>query len=70
MYAPAGLPGAVLAQLTAETEKVARGSAFRERLVALGVAPRVLTGGAFADFQRAELEKWGKAVRDSGATID
>ncbi len=70
VYAPAGLPGAVLAQLTVETEKVARGNAFRERLVALGVAPRVLAGAAFAEFQRAEMEKWGKAVRDSGATID
>lgn len=70
VYAPAGLPEAVLAQLTAETEKVARGNAFRERLIALGVAPRVLAGRSFTDFQRTEMEKWGKAVRDSGATID
>ena len=26
-----------------------------------------LAGDAFAEFQRAELAKWGKAVRDSGA---
>lgn len=70
VFAPAGLPGPVLTQLTAETEKVARGNAFRDRLVVQGVAPRVLTGSAFAEFQRAEMEKWGKAVRDSGATID
>jgi hypothetical protein len=25
---------------------------------------------SFADFNRAELAKWGKAVRDSGASLD
>ena len=70
VYAPAGLPATVLAQLTAETEKIARGAAFHDRLSALGVAPRVLTGAAFTEFQRAEMEKWGRAVRDSGATVD
>jgi hypothetical protein len=34
------------------------------------VLPTVLTGRAFARFQAAELTKWGKAVRDSGATAD
>ncbi len=70
VYAPAGLPATAVAQLTVETEKIARGAAFRDRLAALGVAPRVLTGTAFTEFQRLETEKWGRAVRDSGATVD
>ncbi|HEX2826906.1 MAG TPA: tripartite tricarboxylate transporter substrate-binding protein [Burkholderiales bacterium] len=70
VFAPANLPAAQAASLTAESEKIARGPGFAEKLVPLGVAPTARTLGAFADFQRAELAKWGKAVRDSGATVD
>ena len=59
VYAPANLPSPLLTQLAGEIEKIA-----------LGAAPRALTGAAFAEFQKAEAAKWGKAVRDSGATID
>jgi hypothetical protein len=29
-----------------------------------------MSNDAFAEFHRSELVKWGKAVHDSGATID
>ena len=70
VYAPANLPGPLLAQLAAEIERIATGSAMREKLGPLGVAPRALSGAAFIDFQRTEAAKWGKAVRDSGASLD
>ena len=70
VYAPAGLPAPLLAQLAGEIEKVVQGANMRERLGPLGVTPRAITGTAFAEFQRTESAKWGKAVRDSGATID
>ena len=41
-----------------------------DRLGPLGVVPTLLTLKAFGEFQRARLAKWGKAVRDSGATVD
>ena len=40
------------------------------KLEPLGVLTTVLTLGAFGEFQVSELAKWGKAVRESGATID
>jgi len=40
------------------------------RMTPLGVLPTVLTFGNFGEFQRSELNKWGKAVSDSGATVD
>ena len=70
VYAPTGLAAPLLVQLAGEIEKIALGAAMRERLAPLGVAARVLSGAALGDFQRVETEKWGKAVRDSGATID
>lgn len=70
IYAPANLPAPLLAQLAGEIEKIAQGQAMREKLSPLGVAARTLTGTGFAEFQKTEAAKWGKAVRDSGATID
>jgi len=70
VYAPANLPAPLTALLAAEVEKISRGAALREKLQPLGVTPRGVAGPAFADFQRAEMAKWGKAVRDSGATVD
>lgn len=70
VYAPANLPATQAATLAAEIERIVRSSAFRDRLEPLGVLPTVLTLGAFGEFQRRELAKWGKAVRDSGATVD
>jgi tripartite-type tricarboxylate transporter receptor subunit TctC len=70
VFAPANLPAAVATILAAKVEKVAEGDAFRNRMEPLGVHPTVLTLSVFAEFQRAELAKWGKAVHDSGTTVD
>jgi tripartite-type tricarboxylate transporter receptor subunit TctC len=70
VYAPAGLPGPVAAKISGEIERIVRGNAFRDTLGPLGVLPTVLTLGAFGEFQRSEMTKWGKAVHDSGATVD
>jgi len=70
VYAPAGTPAPIAAQLAAEIEKIVHGAAFRGTLEPLGVVPTVLTQAAFGEFQAGEMAKWGKAVRDSGATVD
>jgi tripartite-type tricarboxylate transporter receptor subunit TctC len=70
VFAPAKLPTDMAVALGRDIERIVRGEAFRANLEPLGVLPTVLTGRAFAEFQAAELTKWGKAVRDSGATAD
>jgi tripartite-type tricarboxylate transporter receptor subunit TctC len=70
VFAPAGLPADMAAVLSGEVEKIARSAEFRGKLESLGVVPAALGSGALAEFQRAELLKWGKAVRDSGASMD
>jgi tripartite-type tricarboxylate transporter receptor subunit TctC len=69
VFAPANIPADVAARLRAEVEKIARSEAFREKLGNLGVQP-VAESVNLADFQKAEIVKWGKAVRDSGAQAD
>jgi tripartite-type tricarboxylate transporter receptor subunit TctC len=70
VFAPAHLSVALAATLAGEAERIVRGNSFREKLGSVGVVPTVLTSRAFAEFQRGELAKWGKAVRDSGAIVD
>ena len=70
LFAPAKLPANMGETLGGEIERIVRSEAFRGTLEPLGVLPTVLTGRAFAEFQAAELVKWGKAVRDSGATAE
>ena len=70
LFAPAKLPANMAETLGGEIERIVRSEAFRGTLEPLGVLPTVLTGRAFAEFQAAELVKWGKAVRDSGATAE
>ena len=70
VFAPANLPADMTEALGREIERIVRGEAFRGNLEPLGVLPTVLTGRAFAEFRAGELTKWGKAVRDSGATAD
>jgi tripartite-type tricarboxylate transporter receptor subunit TctC len=70
VFAPANLPADMAASLAAEIEKVTKSDSFRNRVAPLGVHPTILTLNAFAEFQRSEIAKWGKAVRDSGATVD
>jgi len=69
VFGPAGMPAAVTARLRTEVERVVRSDAFRNKLGDLGVQP---SGDplSLAEFQKREVAKWGKAVRDSGAALD
>lgn len=70
VFAPANLPPALATRLNAELQRIVASEAFRERLVPRGV--EVIGGSreSFAKFQQGELAKWGKAVRESGASVD
>src|SRR5439155_15913660 len=70
LLAPAKTPREVIARLSAEAQRVVQTADLRERLGAVGIEPMGLGSEAFAEFQKAELSKWGRAVRESGATVD
>jgi tripartite-type tricarboxylate transporter receptor subunit TctC len=71
VFAPAGLPEPLAASLVSEIERIVASEAFRGKLEPLGVAAVAdLSGSRFADFQRSEIAKWGKAVRDAHVKID
>ncbi len=70
VFAPAGTPDAVIARLHTEISRIVKVPEIRDRFLALGAEPVGSTPEQFAAFYRAEVSKWDKVVRDSGAQID
>jgi tripartite-type tricarboxylate transporter receptor subunit TctC len=69
LVAPARTPPAVVEILTDDVMKALGDPDFARKLSDVGAEPGPLSGSAFAAFLRAETEKWGKVVRDSGAVM-
>jgi tripartite-type tricarboxylate transporter receptor subunit TctC len=70
VFAPARVPAAVVAKLNTELVKTLRLPEIRERMAEQGAEPSPTTPEAFAAFQKAEVVKWAKVVKDSGAKVE
>jgi tripartite-type tricarboxylate transporter receptor subunit TctC len=70
LLAPAGTPRDVAARLGAAMKQILEDASMRERMISSGADPAFLGPDEFAAFLRAEMPKWAKAVRDSGAQLD
>ncbi|HEY0337375.1 MAG TPA: tripartite tricarboxylate transporter substrate binding protein [Burkholderiales bacterium] len=70
MYAPAGTSHDIVARLNTEIAKILRMPEIRERFASLGADVAGGSAGDFATFQRAEVAKWTKIVKASGAKIE
>jgi tripartite-type tricarboxylate transporter receptor subunit TctC len=64
--APAGTPAAIVARLNAEINAALRLPDVRGKLEAQGIEIQGGTPQAYAAVIRADLEKWGKVVREAG----
>ena len=70
VVAPAGTPPEVIAKLSAEIGRIMRLPDVKERLSTQGGEPVTNTPEEFGMFIKAEIVKWAKGVRESGARID
>ena len=70
LFAPAGTPKAIVAQLQAALAKVLDAQDTKDKLAVVGCEPFKSTTEQFAALIKDELPKWAKIVRDSGATVD
>lgn len=69
--APAGTPRAVVARINAEAMRALKQPEIIQRLKTAGYeAAAENTPEQFADFIKAELAKWTKVVKESGARVD
>jgi tripartite-type tricarboxylate transporter receptor subunit TctC len=69
VFGPANMPAEITRTLRNEIERIVRSDAFEQRLGNLGVQPST-EPLSLAEFQKTEVARWAKAVRDSGATAD
>jgi tripartite-type tricarboxylate transporter receptor subunit TctC len=70
LLAPAGTPSAVIAKLHSEIVKALGDREVRERIAGFGFEPVGNTPGEFGEFVKADIARWAKVAKESGARID
>ncbi len=70
IFAPRGLPAALVARLHGAFVAAAQDATLRDRLAQLSVTPVVGTPAALAEFQREEIARWGALVRSAKITAE
>ena len=65
LFAPAGTSPEIVAKLNAEVQKIMRSPDVQKRLETEGARFIPTTPGQFASFQRDELAKWAKIIKDA-----
>jgi tripartite-type tricarboxylate transporter receptor subunit TctC len=68
--APAGTPPEIVQRIYTETAKALQDPELQPQFRGAGVEAAVIPPKEFGEFMRAEYEKWGKVVRDTGATVN
>ena len=70
VLAPAAAAKDIVAKLNAEIVKMLNSPQMRERFMSLGAEPRSSTPEQFAQLIPAEIKKWAKVVKESGARVE
>jgi tripartite-type tricarboxylate transporter receptor subunit TctC len=67
---PAGMPAPLVQQLYAEIAKALQNPEVRTSFRTNGVEPMLMAPDKLTAYMQTETEKWGKIVKDTGATIN
>jgi tripartite-type tricarboxylate transporter receptor subunit TctC len=70
VLAPASMPSEIVRRLHGEIGKALQHPDLLIGLRAAGIAPNLKGPQELGAFMRAEHEKWGRVVRDTGATVN
>ena len=70
LFAPAATPAPIVAQLNKAIVKVLNQPDVKQKIAAQGGDVVAETPAQFAAFIKAETAKWGKVVKESGASVD
>jgi len=70
LVGPAGMPAPVVEKLNAAVIRIVREPAMSRFLSEQGADPYTTTPAEYAAYIKAEVAKWAKAVKDSGARVD
>jgi tripartite-type tricarboxylate transporter receptor subunit TctC len=69
-FAPAGTPGAVVAKINADIQRLLGLADVRQRFAAAGLDPQGDTPEQFAKYFRDEIAKWATVVKTTGMQAD
>jgi tripartite-type tricarboxylate transporter receptor subunit TctC len=70
LYVAAGTPRAIIDKLNAETVRIAHDPTYVAQMKAIGTDVATSTPDQFAAFTKAEVAKWGKAIKQAGVSVD
>jgi tripartite-type tricarboxylate transporter receptor subunit TctC len=70
LFAPAGTPADIVAKLNTEITRIQSTPEMKARLEMQGAEFAPNTSEQFGAFQRADIAKWAKVIKESGARID
>jgi tripartite-type tricarboxylate transporter receptor subunit TctC len=70
LFGPAGMPPVIVARLNAEVQKIMRSPEIQKRLETEGAKFIPMTPDQFAAFQKAEITKWAKTIKDANIKVD
>jgi tripartite-type tricarboxylate transporter receptor subunit TctC len=70
MFAPANTPAPVVNKLQAEISKILKSPDISKKLLDIGLDPSGSTPAELAAYQKSEIAKWSKVVKDSGAKVE
>ena len=70
MWAPASTPSEIVQRLSREIAAIVSAPEVREKFAALGAEPVGNTAEEFSALTKAELAKWSRIVKQSGAKVD
>ena len=70
ILAPAGTPAAVINKINADVNRMLAQKDVIDRFTNLGAVPFATTPAQFAGIAHADIVKWAKVVKESGATVD
>lgn len=70
LFGPAGLPEAIVNRLAGALEKALADPDTVHKLRTAGIAPAFMAPKEFGRFVHAEYDKWGKVVKETGATVN
>jgi tripartite-type tricarboxylate transporter receptor subunit TctC len=69
LYAPAGTPPAIVAQLNAEVQKIIANPEVKAKMDGLGLDHAPNSPQQFAEFGHAEIAKWAKIVKEGNVKL-
>jgi len=70
LFGPAGMPPAIVAKLNAEVRKIMASPEIQKRLETEGAKFIPMSPEQFAAFQKSEMAKWAKTIKDANIKVD